>query len=293
MLGYFHGCGHILPADFTQELSEYEILCKLLEETKSLKDRIEVVLNTALSYTDTKYNEAVKLINNLEDMLTKEIDSLEGRLMEQIEDAEQNAILQSKQYTDEQVQKARLYLKSLIEIVKNTITQQMIDLEYKVQQLDEAQRLWVLSEINKMWIKIEGLGKTLIIKDPMTGQLNNIQDVINQLWGLTNRGGITCGEYDALGLTCGEYDDKNITCYQYDTQARKRLMKDYRFIVYQPESGLQVNYKQVISWLTGLHQNDCLTCGEYDDKDLTCEQYDQLSISCNTYDWDSVNAVTT
>lgn len=58
------------------------------------------------------------------------------------------------------------------------------------------------------------------IYDPTTGQVEPLQEVINNLYDLTNKDGLTATEFDALDLTATAFDSYQITAYQFDSQGK-------------------------------------------------------------------------
>ena len=62
-----------------------------------------------------------------------------------------------------------------------------------------------------------------IIYNPTTGQQDTVQDVINDLYQLTNKDGITAGEFDNLELTCSQFEAYDLTAYEFDSQSKVLL----------------------------------------------------------------------
>lgn len=53
------------------------------------------------------------------------------------------------------------------------------------------------------------------MRDPFTGLIAPIKDVIMELYGL-HMGALTAAEFDALDLTAGEFDAKEVTAFEFD-----------------------------------------------------------------------------
>lgn len=60
--------------------------------------------------------------------------------------------------------------------------------------------------------------------DPTTGEMNNLQNVIDNIYGSTREEAITAGEYDALQLTATAYDNYELTAFNYDRYGKTLLM---------------------------------------------------------------------
>ena len=62
------------------------------------------------------------------------------------------------------------------------------------------------------------------IYDPTSGTIKPLQEVINDLYGLTNKDGLTAGEFDALNLTATKFDAYQITAYEFDSAGKTILV---------------------------------------------------------------------
>lgn len=61
---------------------------------------------------------------------------------------------------------------------------------------------------------------SIILRDPTTGLMSNVQVVIDNVYNMANVDAISASEYDALELTASDYDAYDITAYDYDTKAK-------------------------------------------------------------------------
>lgn len=61
---------------------------------------------------------------------------------------------------------------------------------------------------------------SIILRDPTTGLMSNVQIVIDNVYNMANVNAISASEYDALELTASEYDAYDLTAYDYDTKAK-------------------------------------------------------------------------
>ena len=60
--------------------------------------------------------------------------------------------------------------------------------------------------------------------DSSTGQMEDLQTVINNLFNMTRDDALTATEYDALDLTATAYDAYDITASQYDNNGKSLLV---------------------------------------------------------------------
>lgn len=86
--------------------------------------------------------------------------------------------------------------------LKNYVDAQDADLQYQIDNIN--------------------IGAT-IIYDPTTGLPDTVQNVVNNLYQLTNKDGIEAGEFDTLELTCNQFEAFNITAYEFDSQSKTIL----------------------------------------------------------------------
>lgn len=58
------------------------------------------------------------------------------------------------------------------------------------------------------------------VYNPTNGLFQPLQEVINDLYQITNKDGLTASEFDALELTATEFDAYNITAYEFDSEGK-------------------------------------------------------------------------
>lgn len=64
----------------------------------------------------------------------------------------------------------------------------------------------------------------IVVFDPTSGILNNLQDTLDNMYGATREEAITAGEYDGLEITATYYDGLEITAFNYDRYGKTILM---------------------------------------------------------------------
>lgn len=64
----------------------------------------------------------------------------------------------------------------------------------------------------------------IIVFDPTSGMLNNLQDTLDNMYGATREDAITASEYDGLEITATTYDGLEITAFNYDRYGKTILM---------------------------------------------------------------------
>lgn len=63
----------------------------------------------------------------------------------------------------------------------------------------------------------------ITVYDPTTGELNNLQSTLDNMYGATREEALTATEYDALDLTATAYDAYDITAFNYDRYGKTLL----------------------------------------------------------------------
>ena len=63
----------------------------------------------------------------------------------------------------------------------------------------------------------------ITLYDPTTGSLNDLQSVIDNIYGVSREEALTATEYDALMLTATAYDAYELTAFNYDRYGKTLL----------------------------------------------------------------------
>lgn len=131
--------------------------------------------------------------------------------------------------------------------------------------------------------------ENLIVHNPVTGTMTNVQTAINDLYLHFNIFGLTASQYDSLQLIAFDYDKKELTAYEYDTQSYNLLgYPDPNHYMRDPFTGLISQNKVVIFELADLHK-EALTAAEYDALNILAEDFDAMELSAYFFDWYGVS----
>lgn len=63
----------------------------------------------------------------------------------------------------------------------------------------------------------------ITVFDPTTGELNNLQSTLDNMYNTTREEALTASEYDALDLTATAYDAYDLTAFNYDRYGKTLL----------------------------------------------------------------------
>ena len=212
----------------------------------------------------------------------KKIDNDYTEIYTYINDKDKMTLSQSKSYTYSQLSILQTQINDNLAYVNEQIV-----LLYKYVDNSNADiKAWVLREISELESKIPK-GDCITVINPISGLIDSLQNTLNSLFNFFSVYALTCAEYSALKLTCGNYHDKQITCKEYRLFGKKILKRNYDLYMVHPVTGKFTFYKNVIDFLVSLHQENALTCKEYQIKDLTCQEYSNLNLTCYDYNWNS------
>ena len=191
-----------IEADF-DAITEYQLYCKIVEYLnkciyniklmETAIDDVEKQVADLKAYVDeyltdmSDVKEEIEAIKNSISVLTNAILEVNTKV-----DQVDNKVANLKDYTDDLVNSNFNVLKSYV----------------------DAQDEHLQEEIDNINIG------ALIIYDPTTGTYSPVQTVINNLYSLTNKDGITASEFDTLELTATEFDSKQLTAYEFDSSAK-------------------------------------------------------------------------
>lgn len=229
------GWRKILPVTYENFLSETEVLeyirCKInecIESYNSLITQLPDEVRNIVDDTLTSYKvEIEKSFSNLQNslsttnkellQLSKKVDDNEVRTKEEIKLLQETMLnLYSSTLEDINIFKADINRK--LSLIYNDLN--ALDLRTDIKLKEKSTALIKLmtakdnalrKDINK---KIENIAFDIKVINPSTGELDNLQNVLDYLANLFSKA-LTCEQYRKLYLTCKEYRELNITCYDY------------------------------------------------------------------------------
>ena len=194
-----------VPTDFKEAMTSYEIMAYLVHY-------IDTTLIPQINDLTTNYDDLIKAFAELKDYVDEFLRDYED-LKTQFQEL--------KIYVDAQVIAMRAETRETIRVSLNAFREEILGL------MEDYDQTWQLkidqynAELNERIDDIEaGL---IIMTNPVTGQLDTIQNVINSIYDLTRTQALTAKEYDDLELTAKTYDDYEITALAYDTLGKNIL----------------------------------------------------------------------
>ena len=174
--------------DDIKALDNYHIMCKLYEYIKNIAGD---VANLSGLYDDFEE------LKNYVDEYLESLDDVKAAIVVINNTLENQASLINSNTT--KIEQLQTIINNNFTILKNYVDNQVAILDDKIDNIQIGQ---------------------IDIYDPTTGIVSPLQTVINNLYGLSNKDGLTATEFDALDLTATAFDAYQITAYDFDSQGK-------------------------------------------------------------------------
>ena len=182
--------------DDIKALDNYHIMCKLYEYIKNIAGDVSKLTE---EYT-TLINSFEELKNYVDEYL---VDVEDLKIAIRDINNELDLIADETHTNTARIEQVNNNLTSLINnnftILKNYVDNQVEILNNKIDNIQIGQ---------------------IEIYDPTTGIISPLQTVVNNLYGVSNKDGLTASEFDALDLTASGFDAYQITAYEFDSQGK-------------------------------------------------------------------------
>ena len=176
-----------ITTDYKNNLTEVEFLLGVL---KKLNEMI-VQVNQNTEFIDNYSGEIEKLQNEFNDL-----------------------VAENEQFKIDLQADINNQLNAFRNEVTNQITTQINALKAYVDTQDEGLR---------QYIDDVALGQ-IVLYNPSTGEMQDLQTIINSLFEASRENALTATEYDALELTATAYDAYELTATQYDMDGKTLLV---------------------------------------------------------------------
>lgn len=123
------------------------------------------------------------------------------------------------------------------------------------------------------------------------GQIDNVQNVVYNLYSYLRYFGITALEFDSLGLTVDEFDNKELTARNFDLYGKNEILVDFNRNMFSPFTGEITPLSVVINQLANFHKEP-ITAQQFDELQLTTENFDNKNLSAYQFDWEGKTLLT-
>lgn len=315
----FFRCHKILPLVYDESLSYYEVLCKVansinevIEATNNLNGNV-TDLNSRCNLMQEEIEAIAGEINNFESEINSKFDELEADFNIKFENLENgfNSRFNELDITlNNKLDSTIAKLEAEVNAFTNQIDVKLKEFEYnittlvnnelalidaKFDSLDYTLKAYIQSELQKVIDAIPEI-TTVTVVDPTTGELGDIQNVINNIYDLMRYWALTANEFDSLGLNCNELAKikvngipRGLTAYEWDFYAKlylNRQEKTYGSYITGEQVTLDINVDLNNSLLK---ESGCYECEEFDNVGDNVDTIDALNASAYQWDWFSNN----
>ena len=184
-----------IEADF-DAITEYQLYCKIVEYLNKCIYNIKLMETTVEDVEKMVLDLKAYVDEYLEDMsdIKEEIEAIQNTI---------STLTQTILQVNNKVDDLRDYTDDLVSNNFNTL-KNYVDYNDNILQ-DEIDNL-VIGDIK--------------IYDPTTGLNSPLQTVIDNLYSLTNKDGITASEFDTLEKTVTQFEAYDMTAYEFDSSAK-------------------------------------------------------------------------
>ena len=194
----------VIPLAFDESLSYLEMLCGMLKKVNETIDEVNRLSNIVdnIDVNFDEINSKIDTINNEITTINDNYNTLSNKV-----DENTNNITQLNDRITNEINELNSTLRELIntnyDTLKNYVDAQDFILNEKIDNIQ-------IGAIN--------------VYDPTTGLLSPLQIVINNLYTISNKDGLTASEFDTLELTASGFDAYQITAYEFDSQGKAILV---------------------------------------------------------------------
>lgn len=204
-----------LPTSYLSSLSFEEQIFKIFEEIKQIEDYLEdfsidEINKTITDLVNSKFVEIKSYIDNQDEKLYNYIDT---------------------ELTNK-INELTILLNQKVLLLMNYVDTKNIKLKTEI--LKYLQQLYYYIQDNFI--------KNIKIIDPTNSKLDDIQNVINNIYNKLRYHGITCLEFDTSGISCENFDNKNITALEFDLYSKDYFVINFNHYMYSPFTRSNYSY---------------------------------------------------
>ena len=247
-----------LPMAFGDGLSYLEVQCTILNKLNEVINQVNI--NTDfINNWQNNLDEINERLTNLEN----EFDNLEDNVYKYIDDK----FLQA--YNE-----LLTMINNMFQSIKDSLNADLLELKIYIDNKDKE----LQEQIDNIVI-----GK-IDVYNPVNGKIENIQNVINDIYGYLRYGAITCTEFDVSGITAQEFDNLNLTTSEFDLNSKNYIGNYNKYL--NLATGKYEDLQSILNTLFGYHQVG-ITVTSFESLELTCDTFDEKEITAYQFDFES------
>ena len=191
--------------------TSYLMSMTYLEQVTWICNYIDKEIIPKINENATITNELINKVEEVQEQLI-EIKEYVDKYLKDVEEIKEQIIV---------INEAIKTLTNNLELTNNKIDQVHDELIAIINQDYNILKNYIDTEISIVNDRIDNIEIGEIeVYNPTNGLFQPLQEVINDLYQITNKDGLTASEFDALELTATEFDAYNITAYEFDSQGK-------------------------------------------------------------------------
>lgn len=192
-------------------LTDYELLCKLGEYVNKVSYNQKII--------DENNKEIVQSINELKEYVDKYLVGFDD-----LKNLVDKLVIDFNNLT-QYVEQNKLDIYNLNQKINTDINNLRVELDNKINENYNILKEYIDFQDSILNGKIENIEiGSIEVYNPTNGQLEPLQVVINNLYEISNKNGLTASEFDGLELTATKFDAYQITAYEFDADGKTILV---------------------------------------------------------------------
>lgn len=295
---------YVIPTVYADTLSYHETLDKVLYHMGKMNDfmneQFSNVYQTISNVREELQNDYNKKIAGFEqkvedlrtdvynelDKMQKAIDDFTANITKYVEDSFDRI----QKYVSDYIKAWGIYLLDEIQKIKSEYDEMLLAFLNSAKEYTDTSIVRYSIEVDKSIQRINDRITNLQkefpqVFDPITGDMQNIQRVIYDLYNALRVLGLTAFGYDKIELTVDEYDNIGLTAIQYDVYGSYFLNNEW-FGMFNPISGVFESVQTVVNDLYTTFRFNGKTANEYDGLEITAEEFDNSDFTAVQHDLD-------
>lgn len=265
-----NSCNHkpftlgVLPSSYMESMT-------FLEKIICLNNKINEIIDYLKDFSIDEIERLIQQnINNLQNY----VDIQDKKLYDYINEISE----QNKSYTDDQ-------LNIQINLLKELLNSKILFLLDYINSSNDILKLELEQKINDLKNQIDDIIINGInVYDPTSGKVDNIQNVIYNIYSALRYHGISAIQFDNLNLTAEQFDIKLLSARNFDLYSKDYLLIDFNYNMFSPFDGEITPITTIINQLANFHKEP-ITAKDFDNLQLTAQTFDNKDLTAYQFDW--------
>lgn len=270
-------CAPVLPLVYDDALSYYEVLCKFSQKINEVIDRYN---KQSLDY-ESALNAAVDGLQRYIDAENQRQDAANAAALEDM--AFQIKLM--KEWQQAEMKIFEQHINEVIQIMESWINVQLARVYDRILAGESQIRFYIDQKIDglKEWVINQNI-TGIQIRNPITGEVDTLQTVLDMMYSCLRYGGITAKNFDGANLTCTQFEDLRLTCCEFDVYGKYHIEKSYYHYIFDPISGVYDKLPWVLyRWFT-VYRTKAITAQQFSSAGTTAQSFDDIEMDALEFD---------